>query len=698
MIQDGVVKSTCGICYMGCGILVHLEQGKVVKIEGDPHSPISKGTLCMKGAASLDYLYHPDRLVHPLKRIGERGEGKWQRISWDDALSEISEAFIKARDNYGAESVVLIEGAAKGFQDTYAVRFANVFGTPNVATHGSVCFQPRQVASVLTHGFLPVPDYEYPPALLVSWALNTAANRITDYELGVEALRKGTKLMVIDPRKAGFAGRADLWLQLRPGSDLALALGMMNVIVNEGLFDKAFVEKWTVGFNELKAHVQDYPPDKVEKITWVPAEKIREAARFYATNKPACIELGNAVDQNLNSFQTARAISILRAITGNLGIPGGEAQCLSRATLGFRSPEYELRERLSKDKRQLRLTSSLKLLPILGHINPQSVVKAILEGDPYPVRVAYVHASNPLLTYSNAQEVYKAFKKLDFLAVADMFMTPTAALADIVLPAASYLEFNNVVESPALPHTSVQQKVTQIGECRSDLEIINGLAKKLGLDESISMPIEGWLNTVLKPAGVTFEEFRKIGVIPGIKQYRKYEVDGFNTPSRKVEIYSSRLKEWGFDPLPTYYELPETPYSDPKLVKEYPLIFTSCKSAPYRHSGGRQISTLRGTHHEPVVNIHPETAKKLGIKDGDWVFIETKRGRIKQKAALTTELDSRVVGVDYGWWFPEKGSSGLYGWAESNVNILTDDKGPYSREMGSAHLRGMLCKIYKEGK
>jgi len=248
-----------------------------------------------------------------------------------------------------------------------------------------------------------------------------------------------------------------------------------------------------------------------------------------------------------------------------------------------------------------------------------------------------------------------------------------------------------------LPIAQVQQKVAEIGECWSDAKILNELAKRVGLGEYFWEDEEQLLDVLLKPAGLTFEEFRKVGVITGLKQYRKYEVDGFKTPSGKVEIYSSQLEEWGLDPLPTYYELPETPYSDPELAKEYPLIFTSWKPTPFRHSGGRQIATLRGTRPEPLINIHPETAGKLGVKEGDWVYVETKRGRIKQKASLTTDIDPRVVIADYGWWFPEKGHPNLYGWTESNINILTDDKPPYSRELGSTNLRGILCKVYKLG-
>jgi len=690
-----VVRSTCGLCYSGCGVLVSLTSGKVTKVEGDPDSPVNKGTLCAKGLASLEYLYHPDRLKHPLRRVGERGEGKWRQISWDEALNVVADELIKARDKHGAESVALVQGAAKGLQDSYGERLANVFGTPNFSTTGHVCFAPRSFASKISCGFNPIPDYEYPPACIIVWGANMAETRIGEYEQTVRALGRGTRLVVIDPRQTDLATKADMWLQLRPGSDLALTLGMINVIINEGLFDKAFVDDWTVGFDRLETHIQDYSPERVEGITWLSAETIGKAARFYATNKPACIQWGNAIDQGVNSFQTARAISILRAITGNLGVPGGESQWSSLGLLEWTSPELVLWDKMPADKWGRRVGDDHKFVPLFHRVPSQSIVKAVLQGDPYPIRVVLIQGANPLVTYSNAQQTYRALNKLDFLVVVDMFMTPTAALADIVLPVASYLEFDNVVAPPYYAIAQVQQKVTEISECRSDYEIINGLAKRLGLESYFWSDTESFLNTILKPVGLTFSEFRRVGVISGEKQYRSYGANGFETPSGNVELYSSQLEEWEVDPLPVYHEPPETPYSDPELAKEYPLIFITWKSEPYRHSGGKQVASLRDSHSAPVVTLHPETAGELGIEEGDWVYIETKRGRIKQRATLSTGVAPPVVGADYGWWFPEKGVSSLYGWAESNINILTDDEPPFNREMGSTNLRGILCKIYK---
>lgn len=449
-----LIRSTCQLCRQCCGVLVRVKGGKAIGIEGDPESPSSKGKLCDRGLASLDLLYSPDRLKHPLKRVGERGEGKWQQTTWDEALSIIADAFIKARDNYGAESVVGIRPAAMGLIDDYFTRFFNVFGSPNTASPGYICHLPTTAASRYTFGsdreFFP--DYGHPPACILVWGVNMSASDPPSYESTLRALDKGSKLIVVDPVQIDLTAKADIWMRPRPSSDLALALGMINVVINEGLFDKAFVDNWTVGFDELKAHVQDYPPEKVADMTWVKAETIKEAARLYATSGPACIIPGNGIETNINSFGTPRALAIMRAITGNVGIPGGDLyNSLSPALLVRASPRFTLSDKMPRGRLQNRLSAGDGILPVLRYALPQTIVKAILEGDPYPIHVAYIQGANVLLIWPNAQEVYKALKKIDFLAVADMFMTPTAAMADIVLPAATYLEGDGIGPATFLP-------------------------------------------------------------------------------------------------------------------------------------------------------------------------------------------------------------------------------------------------------
>jgi len=689
-----IVRSTCGFCYAGCGILVHVDNDTAVKIEGDPESPVNKGLLCEKALTSLEYLYHPERLRYPLKRKGNRGEGKWQRISWDEALEFISERLRSTKKNSGAESVVFIQGASKGIQETLLRRFANVFGTPNLASMGHVCFLPRKFGSIMTFGYNPCADYDYPPRCIMVWASNKP--KIAEYQKTLDAKKNGAKLIVIDPRKTELARHADIWVRLRPGSDLALALGMIHVVINEGLYDKPFVNEWTVGFDKLKRHIKDYSPEKVEEITWVEKGTIENMARVYARTSPACIQMGNAFEHTINSFQTMRAISIVKALTGNLSIPGGEVFRKPLPIPDRYAPELSLDDMLPEEKRRIRLGSDAHFAPFYQYAHPLAVIAAISKGKPYPVRMAYIQGANVLVTYPNAKETFNALMALDCLVVADLFMTPTATLADIVLPSASFLEFDSIVNPPYYPIAQVQQKVAEVHECWPDFKILSELAKKTGIGEYFWENEKDFLDLILKPVGVSFNDFREQGSMAGEIEYHHYKASGFKTPSGKVELFSKQLKEWGLDPIPVYYELKESPLGDPELAREYPLVLTSWKSEYYRHSSQRQVKTLRAQHPEPLVYMHPDTAAELGINEGNWVWIATKRGQIRQKVALSDDIDPRVVGVDYAWWFPEKGADQQYGWKDSNINILTDDSPPYGRELGTPNLRGILCRVYKE--
>jgi anaerobic selenocysteine-containing dehydrogenase len=682
--NESIIQVVRSVSAANFGINVHLKDGKLVRTEGDP----------LGDDAALERLYHPDRLLYPQRRRGQRGGGEWERISWDEALDTIARTLNHIKNTDGPEFVAFGKGYRRPHSDL-VTRLANAFGTPNLVGVDNVCYIPTAVGEILTFGYDGFPDFEHPTRCVLWWGRSKRP-----------PLRRGTKLIVVNCLKTEAAAEADIWLQPRPATDLALAMGMLNVMINERAYDKSFVENWCVGFGPLKERVEQYSPEKVEEITWVRADKIREAAMLFATSRPAYIKPGNAIEDNINSVHCSRALAIMAAITGNLDIPGGVIE-VQGAIQEMGKAETTLRDRISKEMTEKRIGANEGLLgptPLWDlvaamplQVWPQFFVKAMLEEDPYRVKAFCVFGSNPMLTWSNAKRVCLALQKLEFLAVADFFMTPTAALADIVLPAATHLEEDAVVIPPGIaPVIQARQKVAQIGECRSIFAILNGLAQKLGLGEHFWEDIPRMLDDRLRPVGMTFEELKEKGTIPAITGYRKYEKHGFNTPSGKVELYSSLLDQWGYDPLPVYYEPPETPFSAPELVKTYPLVLTSCHEPFFVHSQDRHLSCLRQKKQQPLVTIHPETASALGIEDGEWVVIENSRGRIRQVASLTETVDPRVVSASYGWWFPEKGPSGLYGWDESNINILTEDAPPYNREMGSTNLRGMVCRVYPE--
>lgn len=695
-----IYKSACRMCHGGCGVIIQVKDQKIVKITGDPESPLNNGRMCAKGLASLDHVYNPNRLKYPLKRIGKRGEGKWKRISWDEALNAIVEKIRLTREKYGIESVAIGQGTGRHHYD-HVVRFANALGTPNWCEPGCAqCFIPRVLVGGMTYGGLPVCDYygNVNPACLLVWGHNPIISG-PDGEIQFkvrECLNKGTKLIVIDPRQTEMAKKADIWLQIRPGTDAALALSMINVIINEGIYDKEFVERWTYGFEKLADKVQEYTPDRVEKITWVEAEKIREAARMFANTKPAALEWGVALEQTPNCLQIVRAVALLPGITGNIDVPGGwilGMQAINPAPLLTEKLPPEMREkRLGADKYKVLCGRDA----ILPSANITSIFKAMQTGQPYPIKDFLIFGNNALVAYANSKEVYESLLDLELLVVMDIYMTPTAELADIVLPAATWLEVDAVVAYPYFANNVVmaQQKIVSMWECRQDEEVLTEIARRMNL-ESGTESLEEIYNYQLKPLGINFADLKKIGFVAAPFKYKKYEESGFfSTPSGKVELYSNELEKFGYSPLPYYEEPPESPYSQPELAREYPLILTTGgRSQYFFHSEYRQIKSLRKKHPYPAVDIHPETAQKYGIKEDSWVFIETPRGRIKQKAKLNAGIDPRVVNVEHGWWYPEEGGP-EYGLWKSNANVLTSNAPPYDPSLGTYQLRSLLCKIY----
>ncbi len=706
MGKKKIVKAVCGFCGSCCGMLITLEDGKPVAVSGDPDNPSNRGGLCEVGGAALDYLRNPYRLKDPLKRTGERGENQWQIISWDEVLESAAEGLNRIKNDYGPHAVTVIHGAAKSVIDTLAVRFANTFGTPNVVCSDHVCHIPHMLAAEYTFGYPPAPEMQNSPGCVIAWGTNRAETGLFRHKEFVQAKRKGARLITVDPLKTPCAQMSDIWLRIKPGTDLALVLGFLNVILTENLFDADFVARYTVGFDQLRAHIEAYSAEKVAELTWVPANLIRDAAKMYATSGPACIGWGNGLDQSPDSFQASRAIAILMAVTGNLDVPGGEYEGLGS---GFRwcdaqsekgrlhgrwSADMELRAKLTPEQRKKRVSPDL--LPDFRYVTPSGVVNSILEGHPYQIRGAFVQASNPLSSWNNISRVYDAFNKLDFLVVSDMFMTPTAALADIVFPAAGFLEYDGLRMGPGGAMAFLQTKVAQVGQCRPDHEIINGLAHKAGLGEYFWDSSEALWNYILEPTGITFQEFREKGFYrdSSPRRYKKYEEKGFFTPTGKVELYSEQLEALGFDPLPVYRE-PVLQEDDRIMNDEYHLFCTCRKVIPYQHSSGRQVEQLRRSHPDPLVIVHSDTARELGIGEGDWVYIESRTGKIRQRAKLSSDVDRHVIVAEHAWWFPERGHNEHYGFVESNYNALTGDKTLPNSEVGSFTTRGIACKVYR---
>ena len=689
-----VYKSQCYICNSGCDTHVYEKEGKVIRVEGDPSSPITKGTLCCKGLASKEQLYHKDRILYPMKRVGERGEGRWQRISWDEALDTAAERFKEIEKKHGPESIVLATGTKRGTWPDYLMRFAIAWGKQWTSTGWAQCAIPRLSAGGMVLGGLAAecPDFSKTRCILV-WGANPPNNWPHQAVHLMDAWGRGVPMIVVDPELRETSSKADIWLQLRPGTDAALGLGFINVIISEGLYDREFVETWCTGFEELKARAAEYDLDTVEKITWVPKEKIREAARLYATSKPACMMHSVGIEQNADTISCCLTTAMLPALTGNLDIPGGNLYPMFQGMRGRDDLQYTLRNLITPEREKNFLGFSE--YPLLSSndcvVSPSAhntlVWKAMLDDKPFPVKGIYIHGTHLAVNVANTPQVTAALRGLEFIVVVDILMNPTAELADILLPAATWLERDEVACHIQASYNAIQigQAVVRQGECRSNYAIMNDLARRLGLKNMFPPESdEPFFNFMIEKTGLTWKILKEKGghTFPDI--FKKYEKNGFNTPSKKVEFANSRMKKLGVDPLPVHREPSESPISTPELAREYPLIITTGgRLSMYRHSEGRNIAILRELMPRPLMSINPATAKELGIRDGDEVVVETPRGSMEAWANLTEGIHPKVVQLPSHW-------AGV-----SNVNLVMDNE-HCAPLIGSTQLRCQLCRVKRK--
>ncbi len=699
-------KCACRGCHGGCMHLLTVEDGKVVGIRPDPDGPLNKGRACIKGMSIIEQMYHPERLTHPLRRVGPKGSGKWERISWDDALEEIAEKLGAYRRDYGPETIALISGTGRHHLSQFW-RFANVLGTPNATSSGAlICLGPRKNAGELCCGHFAGVDYygETRPGGILVWGANPAISG-ADGELTFlikDAVKEGIPLIVVDPKPNELTRAARLWLPLRPGTDGALALGILHILLKEELYDREFAENWTYGFSELKERCAQYDPDRVAEITRLPKEKIIEAAHLIAGIKPLALEWGTAIEQSTNAVQTCRAIFMIPALTGNYDVPGGFVESMEIAPtadilLNRLSPET-VKKCISGGYPLCDGTASPKLFA-----HPYMTLDAIRTGKPYPIRALISSANNTLISVADSRHTLECLQALEFFVYMDFFMTPTAQLADIVLPAALWPEVDSVFCMPEFGDVAAlcMQKVVQVGECRADEEVFLELSKRMGLDYGAESQREILDNEILaelgrrRPeyAGIDFETFKKLGFITPERTYLNYRKRGFHTPTGKFELWSTVLEKSGADPLPSWEEPPETPVSRSDLLEDYPLILiTGSRTMPFFISNNRQIRSLRKRHPFPLCAMSETTGKRYGIEDGGWVFIETERGRITQKAQFLPDMPEGIVNAEMGWWYPEAGAPG-YGWDESNANILTIGAPPHDPIGGAYQVRALLCRI-----
>jgi anaerobic selenocysteine-containing dehydrogenase len=820
-------------CWLRCGLLVYVNKktGRIVKVEGNPEHPVSRGYVCKERINHMiDFIYHPEQLMYPLKRVGERGSGKWQRISWEQALDEIADKLRELIDKYGPECIAVVEGTYRTDLYWARSRFLFALGNPgNVTAPGTICSTCDVAMQYCIFGAnTHTPDILNSKCIVLD-SRHPSESLPLQWHALMERRRRGEdfKLIVLDPRFTEEARNADCWLQLRPGTDAGVFLAWMYIMLKDNLYDRAFVEKWSNGplllrtdidwwltekdvvkggkedrfiaidkkrgpvvwdpamcqfytlsgepipdgevqvelegyfdietvdgqkvkcktaFTAFKERIMEYPPEKMADVTWVPKKLLEESCKIYATTKPACMYRGVAPDQiGRASMSVEIARSMLRILTGNLDVVGGDIMTQPGPEIGGRmflrealldyqdhlTPEMK-KKQLGADKFPIMAWPMFDLVRphyrrvwrinpcVSGHmfgINWPVLARTIVTGKPYPIKCLIIWVGSPAVWAPNTKLVYEALKSpnLELTVVIDRWLNPSCTFADYVLPACTKSLERPYISTFEDFHPGLmvwERAIEPLGERKDEYWIFRELAKRL-------LPPEKWKdafpwetldeadNYRLASIGLTLEEAKDLYVISTWTP-RSYEhinpstgrPRGFGTLTGRAELWVSIFKKLGLSPLPYYIEPYESPVTQPDVAKEYPLILgTGGRFRPQFHAELRQWGMgLREQHPEPTVEIHPDTARELGIAEGDWVWIETKRGKILMKARISSAIHPRCVNAEASWWYPELPGDQYwwYGNWISNANVLTlDDLETLDPYTGSWQNRALLCKVYR---
>ncbi|QRG09250.1 molybdopterin-dependent oxidoreductase [Xanthobacter dioxanivorans] len=727
------VRTICSHCSTRCGVVVTVEGNVPVAIRGDRDHPVTQGFICPRGRAAIEYFHNRRRLDHPLKRMGDRGEGHWVRVPWDEAVDEIADRLKRIAEESGPEALAYFFGTYHGTDQGAGLRFMNLFGSPNYVGNAFICAGPKTGAEWVTLGFGPAsPDLASGEArCIIVWAQHPSASNVPLWTRILKAKAAGAKLVVIDPVQTPEARAADLWLKIRPGTDTALALGLIHIAITEGWTDQAFIAKWTVGYDALAERVADYTPERVAQLTGLAEADIRTCAAWYADDGPAAISIGVINGMGRDTFSCERAKLCLIAVTGNINRPGGNILAGPTRRVMTKA-DLEMNDRLSDVQKDKRIGGDAFLMHTRGYeainaaarrlwpqhhyplttsrggiAHPPSMFRAIVDREPYPVRAAIVQHNNLVGSYANSRLARDALvsPNLELSVVHELFMTPTAALADFVMPAASWIEKSFMyVSGEGGMFFAGRRPVRPHAERHSDYEFFRDLGQRLGQGAFWPDTLEQLWDMMLAPAGLTHGALASAGQnwVNDAAGYAPFATDpatgepfGFGTPSGKIELSSSILAACGADPLPSYQGYAP---ADRGAGGELPLtLMTGATKIDMTHTDHRQVETIRRKHYDPLARIHPDTASAYGIADGDWIWIESPMGRIRQRAQLSPDMPEKTVDAER-WWFPERDGrvDTLFGTMETNVNVLVDDNPDLcDRSYGTWPLRLIRCRIEK---
>jgi anaerobic selenocysteine-containing dehydrogenase len=790
------VTGYCGFCAVHCPVVTAVDGARIVSVEPDGAHPYG-GAICSKGRAAPEFHDHGDRVNVPLRRTRPKTDPDpgWKPCRWDEALDLIADKLLAVRAAAGPQAVAFNKGTTGGTaltdSERWLQRLINHFGTPNIGGTTHLCQWPRDTGGAQytfgTHA-LPMPDV-HRSAAIVLWGSNPNGNFLSLATDVAAAKARGAKLLVIDPRRVGLANKADVWLQVRPGTDGALALGLIHLLIRERRYDDEFVRGWTnapflvrddtgalltgvdldgsssasgvyvaVGerdgrlvrydagrgayasdarlalggsgdvrladgrrvtcrpvFERLASIVAGYPPDVVAETTGVSAEKIVAAARLLGEHRPVSHYFHNGLVQHTNATQAARAIEVLYALIGDFDRPGGNVPGPSPRVQDVSAkavlPSALAAMRLGRAERPIGPPAAP------GVVTAYDLYRAILDGQPYRVRALVSFGANMLLANGDSLRGRRALEQLEFFAQIELTHTPTSRFADVLLPAASWMESSALKVGhryplQAMAHIQFREAVVPpLYERRSDVEILFGLATRLGLGDVFwGGDVEAGYRYLLEPAGVSLDALRGrpygIAATGTPLRYRKFaEIEeghgvarGFATPTRKVEIFATRFAEHGLPALPHYVEPALSPRSRPDLVERFPLVLTNAKRPQYLHSQLRGLPSLRKTAPNPTAEIHPDTAKRFDVTSGEWILVETPSGRVRAQAHVTDTVLAGVVCCSHGWWeaCPELDLPGFDPFTEAGANqnllVLNDQHDPVSG--GTPH-RSTLCRVVK---
>ncbi len=665
---DAVVPTMCEMCVWRCGVLAKVREGKIVKLEGNPEHLHSQGHLCARGQSGLMMTYDPDRLPFPLKRVGERGSGRFQRISWEQALDEIAEKMLQIKEQYGPEAMIF--SSTHNLSQPLFENLLSAYGSPNYGTQRSLCFNAMIAAHLTTFGIEePNRNYDGVRYIILTGRNLMEAISTNETKALMQAIADGAHVVYLDPRFTKTASKSTEWLPVKPGTDLAFHLALIHVIVTENLYDAEFVQRYTVGFEELEQAIRPYTPEWAAPITQIPAETIARIAREFAAAKPdSFAHPGWRTSNFVNSFQTERAITILNALVGVCHQPGICRLFSEEPPVGLGAPPRPAFPRITAPRLD-GVPWKYPLVPLkLGVF--QELRDNVLIGQPYQAHGWFISRQNPAMSIPERAKTVAAFNKLDLMVVVDIFVNDTAWYADYVLPEATYLERYDPLHVVADRVFIRQPVVEPLGESRSALWIYKQLGERLGLGDYFQYEDdEDYIRQQLAPLGVSLEEIRQVGYI----EVHNPELEPrfvWNTPSGKIEIASETLRNAGFSAVPTWEAPPEPP------VGQFYLL--TGKVGQHTQFATQNNLYLHEVFPRNALWIHPTPAAERGIQSGDEVIVRSEVGEVRIEALVTEGIRPDCVYMTPGFGHLSKGLTTAFGEGASSSDVHVTYTDPVS--------------------